>query len=130
MRPVVRMGALVLSALLMPFPTDAQWSKVPTITLAALAQDARIPLPLEAVAFWNRQFAEGCTPFRLGAATQTTETLPTDFLVRLEAAVLNHEPPPGVPERVKWMPGDIIIASSDGDCVSFSGRLPSGARVV
>jgi hypothetical protein len=62
MRPVVRIGALVLSALLMPLSTDAQWSNVPTITLAALAQDPRIPLALEAVAFRNRQFAEIGTP--------------------------------------------------------------------
>jgi len=130
MRPVVRVRALVLSALLMPLPTAAQWGKVPTITIAALAQDPRIPLALEAVEFWNRQLAEIGTPFRLGAVTQTTETLPTDFLTRLSAAVLNREPPPDVPERVRQMPGDIIIALSDGDFVSFSGRLPSGARVV
>ena len=130
MRPVVRIGALALGALLMPLPTGAQWSKVPTITLAAQAQDPRIPLALEAVAFWNRQFTEIGTPFRLGAVTQTTETLPTDFLTRLRAAVLNHEPPPDVPEHVKRMPGAIIIALSDGDFISFSGRLPSGARVV
>jgi hypothetical protein len=62
--------------------------------------------------------------------SQTTETLPTDYLTRLSAAVLNHEPPPDVPERVRQMPGDLIIAWSDGDFVSFSRRLPSGARVV
>jgi hypothetical protein len=130
MRPIALIGALVLSALLTPLPTDAQWGKVPTITLSALAQDPRIPLALEAVEFWNRQLAEIGTPFRLGPVTQTTETLPTDYLTRLSAAVLNREPPPDVPERVRRMPGDLIIALSDGDFVSFSRRLPPGARVV
>jgi hypothetical protein len=130
MRPTALIGALVLSALLAPSPTDAQWGKVPTITIAAPAQDARIPLALEAVAFWNRQFTELGTPFRLGDVTQTTERLPTDYLTRLSAAVLNREPPPDVPEGVRHMPGDIILALSDGDFVSFARRLPAGARVV
>jgi hypothetical protein len=130
MRPIALIGALVLSALLAPGPTDAQWGEVPTITIAAPAQDARIPLALEAVAFWNRQFTELGTPFRLGDVRQTTETLPTDYLTRLSAAVLSREPPPDVPEGVRQMPGDIILALSDGDFVSFARRLPSGARVV
>jgi hypothetical protein len=130
MRSIVLIGALVLSFLLTPGPTEAQWGKVPTITIAAPAQDARLPLALEAVAFWNRQFAELGTPFRLGDVTQTTETLPADYLSRLSAAVLNREPLPDVPERVKQIPGDIILALADGDFVSFARRLPSGARVV
>jgi hypothetical protein len=130
MRPIALLGALVLSALLTPGPTDAQWGKVPTLAIATPAQDARIPLALEAVAFWNRQPAELDTPFRLGDVTQTTETLPTDYLTRLSAAVLNRGPPPDVPERLRQMPGDIILALSDGDFVSFARRLPSGARVV
>jgi hypothetical protein len=130
MRPIALSGALALSFLLTPGPTDAQWGKMPTITIAAQAQDARIPLALEAVAFWNRQFAKLGTPFRLGDVAQTTDTLPADYLTRLSAAVLNREPPPEVPERVRQMPGDIILALSDGDFISFARRLPSGARVV
>jgi hypothetical protein len=130
MRPVVRIGALVLGALLTSVPTDAQWGKVPTITLSAPAQDARIPLALEAVEFWNRQLAEIGTACRLGAVTQTTDTLPTDYLTRLSAAVLTREPRPEIPDRVRRMPGDIILALSDGDFISFASRLPSGARVV
>ena len=130
MKPMALIGALVLSVLLTLGPTDAHWGKVPAITIAAPAQDARISLALEAVAFWNRQFTELGTPFRLGDVTQTTNTLPADYLTRLSAAVLNREPPPEVPERVRQMPGDIILALSDGDFVSFARRLPSGARVV
>jgi hypothetical protein len=66
MRPIALIRALVLSALLTPGPTDAQWGKVSTVTMAAPSQDSRVPLALEAVAFWNRQFAELGTPFRLG----------------------------------------------------------------
>jgi hypothetical protein len=130
MRPITLIRALVLSSLLTPGPTDAQWGQVPTITIAAPAQDARIPLALEAVAFWNRQFAGLGTPLRLGNITQTTDTLPANYLARLSAAVLNREPSPEVPERVLQMPGNIILALSDGDFISFAHRLPSGARVM
>jgi hypothetical protein len=130
MRPTGLIAALVVDSLLTPLATDVQWGKVPTITLAAPAQDPRIPLALEAVEFWNRQLAEIGIPFRLGAVTQTTETPPTDFLTRLSAAVLTREPPPDVPERVKRIPSDIIIVLSDGEFASFSSRLPPGARVV
>jgi hypothetical protein len=62
--------------------------------------------------------------------TQTTDTLPADYLTQLSAAVLKREPQPDVPERVRQMPGDIILALSDGDFISFAARLSSGARVV
>jgi hypothetical protein len=130
MRGIALIGALVFSFLLTPGPTDAQWGKVPAITLSDPAQDPRIPLALETVAFWNRQLAEIGTPFRLGEAIQTTDTLPTDYLTWLSAAMLKGEPPPDVPERVNRMLGDIILALSDGDFVSFARRSPSGARVV
>jgi hypothetical protein len=130
MRPITLIGALVLSALLTPGSTDAQWDKVPTITIAGPAQDPRISLALEAVTFWNRQFAEIGTPFRLGDVAQMTDTLPADYLIQLSAAVLKRVPQPNVPERVRRMPGDIILALSDGDFVPFAARLPSESRVV
>jgi hypothetical protein len=100
MRPIMWSGTLRLSALLTPRATDAPWGKVPTIALSALAQDPRIPLTLEAVEFWNRQLAELGTPFRWGEVTQTTDTLPADYLTQLSATVLKREPPPEGPERV------------------------------
>ncbi len=39
MRPIALIGALVLGSLLMPPPTDAQWDKVPTITVSAPEQE-------------------------------------------------------------------------------------------
>jgi hypothetical protein len=130
MGQIILIGALVLSTILTPAPTDAHWGTVPTITIVAPPQDTRIALDLEAVAFWNRQFAELGTPFRFEDVTQASETLPADYLTRLSAAVLSREPPPDVPERVRQIPGDIILALSDGDYMSCARRWPSGARVM
>jgi hypothetical protein len=63
MRTIALIGVLVLGSLLMPPPTDAQWDKLPIITLSAPEQDPRIPLALEAVVFWNRQLTEIGTSF-------------------------------------------------------------------
>jgi hypothetical protein len=130
MRPIALIGALVLGSLPMPPPTDAQWDKLPIITVSAQEQDPRIPLALETVVFWNRQLAAIGTPFRLGAVSQTTDTLPADYLARLRAAVLKREPRPDVPESVRRMPGDIIIALSDGGFISFSTGFRPGEKVV
>jgi hypothetical protein len=75
-------------------------ARLQALSIAAPAQDARIPTVLEAVTFWNRQFADIGTPFRLGDVTQATDTLPADYLRRLSAAVLRREPQVDVSERV------------------------------
>ena len=81
-------GRLVLGlALLLPPPCQAQapghsvagdmvapWMKVPAVVVVgANANDARLPVVQDAVAFWNRSFAELGSAFRLGPVTQATE---------------------------------------------------------
>ncbi|MFC1940488.1 matrixin family metalloprotease, partial [Chloroflexota bacterium] len=85
-----------------------------------LAGDNRIQMVYDAVDFWNQQLAEIGTPFRFGPVTHTTELVPADYLEARSLAVLENKPTPEVPESVKKMPGDIIVALSDGKFVSFS----------
>jgi Matrixin len=114
---------LALSLLVAPRTFPAPWDKAPTITVSASAQDPRLQLAIEAVEFWNRQFAEVGTPFRLGAVSHITDTVPTSYLERLSAAVLKREPRPEVPERVRQMPGDILLAMSEGEFISFATQF-------
>ena len=99
------------------------------MTVSAPAQDPRIQLVFDAVNFWNRQLAEIGTPFRFGAVTHTPEQIPTSYLERLSAAVLKREPRPDLPDSLKHILGDIIIAMSDGDFISFATRFQSGEQV-
>jgi hypothetical protein len=92
---------LVFTSLLAPLTCHAQWDKAPAITVMALPRDPRIPLTVEAVEFWNRQFAEIGSSFRLGPVTHITDTVPIWYLERLSAAVLKREPRPELPESVK-----------------------------
>ncbi len=103
------------------------WSKLPSVTISALADDPRIQKAREAVDHWNTQFAEMGSPFRLMPVTHTTELVPVDYLVKVSSTVLSKKGPrPPLPDNVKRIPGDIIVALSDGKFISFSSR-PSGS---
>ncbi|MBM2831885.1 MAG: hypothetical protein HW414_937 [Dehalococcoidia bacterium] len=109
---------------------ERPWTKVPSVTISARASDSRIHLVREAVDFWNQQLAELGTPFRLGAVTHITELVPLDYLTAVSSATLEGQTLPQSPESVKRMPGDLIVALSDGDFVSFSTAPGPTARVV
>jgi hypothetical protein len=107
-----------------------RWDKIPLITLSAKPGDPRIAFAFEAVDCWNLRFAEIGTPFQVGPAVHTTENVPADFLAQASDAILNGQPLPELPESVINMEGDIIVALSDGDFISFSARYPSNGKVV
>src|SRR4029078_4255562 len=52
------------------------WKRVPSLTIVSSPGDPRIPAVREAVAFWNQTFAELGSPFRLGAITLVTGSIP------------------------------------------------------
>jgi hypothetical protein len=102
------------------------WNKIPVVTIASAQQDPRLTFTLEAVDCWNRRFAELGTPFRLGPVVHTTQIVPADFLTLLSEG----GEPEDFPESVVNMEGDIIIALSDADFISFAAHFPSGERVI
>ena len=109
---------------------ERPWTKIPSVTISARADDTRIQLAREAVDFWNQQLAESGTPFRIGTVTQSTELAPVDFLMAVSSATLEGQTPPQATESIKKIPGDLIIALSDGDFVSFSTPPGPTARVI
>jgi len=106
------------------------WNKSPLITLSGEQGDPRINFAFEAVDCWNLRLAELGTPFRVGPVVFTTVIVPLDFLQAASASALGEGPRPDLPESVQGIEGDIIIALSDGDFVSFAARYPSEGKVV
>ena len=106
------------------------WSKNPTVVLAAPATDPRLQAAREAVDFWNRTFAELGTPFRLGPVVHIEGTVPIDALQALSAQVEGRWEPVALPERIRRIPGDLVVVLSEGDFVSFAARSLSGAKIV
>jgi putative tryptophan/tyrosine transport system substrate-binding protein len=120
----------VTAALLATTRADARWSVNPTVTISAPAGDTRSPTIIEALEFWNRQLSDLGSPLRLGPVTYSTREVPKDYLQRASVAVLRREPHPDVPDVVRVMPGQIIVALSDGEFVSFSASIGSPGRIL
>jgi hypothetical protein len=114
------------------FPNRSRsWSKIPTIAVLGREGDSRNQLVIDAVDFWNQQLTEIGSGFRLGPVTFISEIIPPGELAELSRAVLEQkgvqEPPPGLMQ----IDGDLIIALSDGDFVSFAGPfLKGGKRLI
>ena len=114
------------------FPNRAQaWNKIPTVVVSGKEGDPRIPLVREAVDFWNKQLSEIGSGFRLGAVTFTKEIIPAEELAARSEAVLAGKGALQPTATLMKIDGDLIVALSDGDFVSFTGPfLSDGRRLV
>jgi hypothetical protein len=108
------------------------WSFVPSITvLSTEPGDPRLPLVSDAVAFWNKAFSALGTPFRLGALTPVTGAIPVEDLKMLSAdTVGTGRTARELPESVRRIAGNIVVALSDGDFISFASRPPPGDQAL
>jgi hypothetical protein len=103
----------------------------PTIVVSGKEGDPRIQLVREAVDFWNKQLSDLGSGFRLGPVTFTKETIPTEELAARSDAVLTKEGALKPTASLMNIEGDLIVALSDGDFVSFTGPfLSDGRRLV
>jgi hypothetical protein len=105
------------------------WTKVPAITVIGAAGDPRQPLTRDAVAFWNDTLAGLGSGFRLGAITQGPESVPDAVIAGMSQSVLSGTKPGFAPELAS-IPGDIVVALSNADFISFSTHWASGKGLV
>jgi hypothetical protein len=103
---------------------------VPAIAVLGRADDARVPLVREAVDYWNRTLAEIGSPFRLGAVTVIAGAVPTEQLQALSTSVLNGARVLDLPAEIGAVSGNIVVALSDSDFVSFAHRWPQRQKAV
>jgi hypothetical protein len=106
------------------------WTKIPSIAAVWRVDDAEVQLVRDAVQFWNGVFTELGTTFRLGALSFVVGALPLDQLKALSDKVLSQTGAPELPVDVSQIPGDIIVALSNGDFVSFAARWPSSQKAL
>ena len=121
----------VTPALGPPPASTRRWDRDPVVLVAGRATDPRLPLVHDAIAFWNGQLAELGSAFRLGPVIQTTDVVPVDYLMaRSQFTLGGGGTAPPFPSSVVNLPGDLIVALSDGDFVSFSTPPGSGRKVL
>lgn len=110
---------------------QAGWTKVPSVLVLATESDARLPLVRDAVVFWNRVFAEIGSAFRLGPVTPMAGTIPPEELMALSERILSGRGPPPLPDNLRALPGNMIVALSAGNFISFASRwLDTGKALV
>ena len=110
---------------------SATWSKPPVVTILGREGDPRIALVHEAVDYWNGVFAEVGSPFRFGTIQLTQAEIPVDTLRALSDSVVGsggrRVPMPG---SVSALPGNLVVALSDGDFISFAVRWPDAEKAL
>jgi hypothetical protein len=110
---------LFCAALLAPLSGWAEYS----ITVLAQPGDPRIALVQEAVDYWNGVLAENGSAFRLGKPQVQPGRIPVQELKDLSDQV-GALMPPSMPLSVTRVPGNLIVALSDADFISFTMRWP------
>jgi hypothetical protein len=100
------------------------WSGLPSIVVSGAADDPRAAPVVRAVDFWNSQLGQIGSPFHFGSITYTSETIPDDFLQQRSLGVLGDGgAPPPAPQALLDLPGDIVVALSNAEFVSFTTRV-------
>lgn len=107
---------------------SVHWTKHPSITVVSEAGDPRIEAVREAIAFWNRTFAELGTPFRLAEVTFVTASVPDSDIQSLGNQVRYRNPLPTIPASLERFPGDLLIVLSNAKFISYTAHR--GDRVI
>jgi hypothetical protein len=103
-------------------PFFPAWTRVPAITIFGAADDPRVPMVHDAVAYWNRTFTELGSGFRLGAVSVATGAVPPGALVTMSQGVVDAHGRPPMPDWLAGRPDQIVVALSNEDFVSFTMR--------
>ena len=105
------------------------WRKIPSVTVVWFDDEERVRIVREAVAYWNRLFAEIGTAFRLGPVGYAAGLIPADQLTAISQQVLGGTRP-DLPANIEQVAGDIVVALSDGDFISFGMRWPPRQKAL
>lgn len=104
------------------------WTKIPSVTVVSAEGDSRLQAVRDAIAFWNRTFADLGTPFRLGNVAFVIGTIPDDDIQSLGNQVLHHTLWSTTPKSLERVPGDLLIILSDAQFISYTAFR--GDRVI
>lgn len=119
--------AVVVATAAVAWSKPGHWTQPPTVTVIAEAGDPRSEAVREAVAFWNRTFAELGTPFRLGDVKWVTDSIP-DGDIRALGRQARYHPSPTMPASLERFSGDVLIVLSNATFISYTAY--AGGRVV
>lgn len=121
---ILATGALVRAGAV----RSVHWTKIPSVTVVSAAGDSRLEAVRDAIAFWNRTFADMGTPFRLGNVAFVIGAIPDEDIQSLGNQVLHHTHWSTTPKSLERVPGDLLIILSDAQFISYTAYR--GDRVI
>jgi hypothetical protein len=104
--------------------------RVPNLAILTRSGDSRLPLVHTAIAFWDGVFAELGSGFRLGPGAEADGAVAAADLAALSDATLRGDRAAPPPDSVSSAAGDIVVALSDGNFVSFAHRWVELAKAL
>src|SRR5262245_42537447 len=100
-------------------PAARAWAIIPSIVVVAPANDPRLPAVREAIEFWNGQLAKLASPFRLGGTSRIVGMIPASDIHALRTNFTGRAPL-SIPDGIRAVHGDVIVALSDIDMAKFN----------
>ena len=85
------------------------WEEIPTIVILSTEDDFRVRAILQSVGFWNAEFAQLGSAFRLGNIMHSLRSIAASDLLALKAGT----PLPPLVNSMKEANGDVIVVLSD-----------------
>jgi hypothetical protein len=99
-----------------------------TVVGAADDRDPRWRAVDEAVGFWNAQLSAVGVNLRLGPITRVIQPVSDEALRQLSDAVLGNRSEHEIPKEFERLPGDIVVALSTADLISFGIQWRPGHK--
>ena len=120
----ITMIMIVLASATGSLATSAERASLSVTVVGADNGDPRWRAVEEAAEFWNKQLTAVGVDVRLGPITRLVQPVPDDALRQLSAAVVGGRGrfEPDIPEGLRQIPSDIVVALSTADLISFGIR--------
>ena len=120
---------LALSALAFAFAASlASAQTTLEVTVLGSLNDSRVSAVNEAVAFWNQQLGQAGAHVQLGPVRVVEDPIPDDVLRDLSTAVMDGRGARGLRRLLSQVPGEIVVALSNADLISFGTEWYRGAK--
>ena len=121
-------AVLAVIALVLPFSASAVAQTPLSVTVMGHPGDSRVVAVQDAVAFWNRQLEQMSADVRLGPVRVVGPTLSDRDLRKLSDGVRGWRRGPDLEGLIAPIPGDVVIALSGADLMSFGVPWRRGSK--
>jgi hypothetical protein len=100
------------------------------VTILGSPADPRTPAAREAIAFWNQRLGEAGAGVRLEPVEVVDDSVPDEVLRAASDGVLSGRRADTLEARLGGVPGEVIVALSHTDLISFSVPWRSGRKGI